>query len=302
MPVLQATLSADPNSAKGGGDINILDNMLLSAETGVFGTTLDMDKLNNKGRISLYEVREGDTLSQIGEMFGISVNTINWANDINGQIRPGQSLVILPVNGLTHIVKSGGTIADVAKIYSADVKEVALFNGLDVNVALKPGDEIIVPNVDPKVIEQKNAPTDVQNTKIAGTSKTTNRTTSSSYYINPVPGGIITQGVHGYNSVDIAAAFGTPIRATASGRVITSKESGWNGGYGNYVVISHDNGTQSLYSHNSSNTVYVGQYVEQGQVVGYMGSTGRSTGNHLHFEVRGGTNPLTSCRVGSVCR
>jgi murein DD-endopeptidase MepM/ murein hydrolase activator NlpD len=84
--------------------------------------------------------------------------------------------------------------------------------------------------------------------------------------------------------------------------VITSKQGGWNGGYGNYIVIDHDNGTQTLYSHQSSNIVYVGQYVQKGEVIGYMGSTGRSTGNHLHFEVRGATNPLTKCSLGSVCR
>ncbi len=307
MFVLRAANHIDPNPAKGGGDINIVDNMALRSESGISGTTLDIEKATNNGRISLYEVREGDTLSEIAEMFGVSVNTIRWANDFSGPIRPGQSLVILPVSGLTHTVKNGGTIADVAEIYDADVREIALFNGLDEKVALKPGDKIIVPNVDARRDQQVQSSAATRSSSPSPVARTSpspvsSQSSSSGYYINPVPGGIITQALHGYNAIDIAANYGTPILAAASGKVITSREGGWNGGYGNYVVISHDNGTQTLYSHNTRNTVYVGQYVEQGEVIGYMGSTGRSTGNHLHFETRGATNPIASCAVGSVCR
>ena len=71
-----------------------------------------------------------------------------------------------------------------------------------------------------------------------------------------------------------------------------SRSGGWNGGYGTYVVIKHQNGTQTLYAHNSENYVSVGQYVSQGETIAAVGSTGRSTGAHLHFEVRGTTNPF----------
>ena len=101
-----------------------------------------------------------------------------------------------------------------------------------------------------------------------------------------------TQGIHGYNAVDLAAGYGSPIRAAAAGEVIVSKASGWNGGYGQYIVIRHANGAQTLYSHMMRNDVGVGSYVSQGQVIGGMGSTGKSTGTHLHFEVRGARNPF----------
>jgi murein DD-endopeptidase MepM/ murein hydrolase activator NlpD len=101
-----------------------------------------------------------------------------------------------------------------------------------------------------------------------------------------------TQGIHGYNAVDLAAAHASPVRAAAAGEVIVSKSSGWNGGYGNYIVVRHGNGTQTLYAHLSSNVVGVGAFVAAGERIGYMGSTGRSTGTHLHFEVRGATNPF----------
>ena len=101
-----------------------------------------------------------------------------------------------------------------------------------------------------------------------------------------------TQGIHGYNAVDLAAGPGSSIRAAAAGEVIVSKATGWNGGYGQYIVIRHASGAQTLYAHLSSNAVGVGNYVSQGEVIGGMGNTGRSTGNHLHFEVRGGRNPF----------
>lgn len=279
----------------GGGNIEIVDESALVASESILSKDVVIEKPKN-GKISVYEVRDGDTLSQIAEMFDVSMNTIRWANDFSGAIQPGQKLVILPVTGVTHTIKYGGTIEDVAEIYEADVTEIALFNGLDVDAELQPGDKIVVPYVDHMYKSEGDLQTGQSSYATAPSSNV-----SSGYYINPIPGGIITQGVHGYNSVDISAPYGTPIYAAATGKVITSKQGGWNGGYGSYIVISHANGTQTLYSHQSQNAVYVGQVVEAGQVIGYVGSTGRSTGNHLHFEVRGASNPLRACTVGSRC-
>jgi murein DD-endopeptidase MepM/ murein hydrolase activator NlpD len=114
----------------------------------------------------------------------------------------------------------------------------------------------------------------------------------ASSFMHPAPGSVKTQGVHGYNAVDLAGALGSTVRAAAAGEVIVSKRSGWNGGYGQYVVIRHGDGTQTLYAHLSSNSVGVGAYVSAGETIGGMGNTGRSTGTHLHFEVRGTRNPF----------
>ena len=92
--------------------------------------------------------------------------------------------------------------------------------------------------------------------------------------------------------MDLAASLGTPIYAAAGGTVIIAKTGGWNTGYGNYVVISHGNGTQTLYAHTKANLVTVGQMVKQGQTIALMGSTGKSTGSHVHFEIRGAKNPF----------
>lgn len=293
--LLQAAVNADPNPAKGGGDISIVDNVALLAETGMGGSLVEVkEREKTSDHISLYEVREGDTLSQIAELYGVSVNTIRWANNLEGSISPGQTLVILPVTGVKHVVKSGGTVEDIAKIYDGDAREIALFNGISVTKELKPGDEILVPNGSLQN-EHKNTPTKVaKSSSTSGAVKvgSSGASVSGSYYVWPVQGGIKTQGIHGNNAIDIGAPHGNQIYAAASGTVILSKMSGWNGGYANYIVIKHDNGTQTLYAHNSKNIVVVGQRVAQGEVIGYVGSTGNSTGPHVHFEVRGARMPF----------
>jgi murein DD-endopeptidase MepM/ murein hydrolase activator NlpD len=113
------------------------------------------------------------------------------------------------------------------------------------------------------------------------------------YYTSPLTSFIQTQNIHGWNAVDLAAPSGTPIMAAAAGEVIIAKEGGYNGGYGSYVVITHDNGSQTLYAHMSKVAATVGEEVAQGQVIGYVGETGDATGPHVHFEIRNGIrNPF----------
>jgi len=102
--------------------------------------------------------------------------------------------------------------------------------------------------------------------------------------------------IHSNNGVDVANPCGTPIYAAAAGQVILSDSSGWNGGYGKYIKIQHPNGVVTLYAHASQLLVSGGESVVQGQLIAYMGTTGRSTGCHLHFEVRGAKNPLAGMR------
>ena len=281
-PLLSATKN-DPVAAIGGGDINVSGGALVSS-----GPVSDDQKAasRNSGEISVYTVREGDALSQIAEMYGVTTNTILWANDIKkaSNIQPGDTLVILPIVGVRHEVKDGETLASIVKKYDADLDEVLDYNNLASADDLTVGTELMIPGGSVHTttkVAARPAPT-----------KSSGAVNSGSYFSHPVPGAIKTQGIHGYNGVDLAAAYGTPIRAAASGEVIVSKSSGWNGGYGQYIVIKHNNGMQTLYAHLSRNDVSVGDWVQQGEVIAAMGSTGRSTGTHLHFEVRGGTNPF----------
>jgi len=289
MPLLRAALSSDPNPLLGGGDIVVEDGALVpQGDIDGKDTAVNIETMN--GEISMYTVREGDTLSEIAEMFDVSGKTILWANSISNasKIKPGDSLVILPITGVRHVVKKGDTLQSIAKKYEGDVADMMAYNQLASETDITEGDTIVVPG---GVITQP--PVAKKTTKLARAKGATVATgNGSAGFSHPLPGAIRTQGIHGYNGVDYGAPAGTPIYAAAGGEVIVSKGSGYNGGYGLYVVIKHANGTQTLYAHNSSNAVVVGETVSAGEVIGYVGSTGRSTGNHLHFEVRGARNPF----------
>lgn len=288
MPLLAAALNIDPNPAKGGGDITVVGGTSLLAEAGPSGTLADIEERPaTSDQISLYVVREGDTLSQIATIFNVSINTIRWANDINAgeSIQPGETLVILPVSGIRHTVEKGDTLKSIVTTYHGDIDEVLQYNGLTESTVLAVGDVVVVPNGE--IPAQKGSSSTHTSSTYSGGGTVVN----DGYYVRPV-NGVRTQGIHGYNAVDIGAPAGTPIVASATGDVIVSRSAGWNGGYGSYVVIRHNNGTQTLYSHLSQNIVYTGDRVVQGQIIGYVGSTGRATGPHLHFEIRGARNPF----------
>ncbi len=285
MELLEAKRSQNPSL--GDGDIIIVDNVALESQNDVTGESVIYPQ---NGQISVYVVRRGDTLSQIAQMYGVSVNTILWANDLEGRtISEGQTLTILPISGVRHIVKAGDTVESIAKKHGGDPKDIVRFNNLEPGVKLAVGEEIIVPDGEEAPAPKKANPS---KPSTSNSSKFSNLPDHSGYYLRPLVGGRRTQGVHGYNGVDLANSKGTPILAAAAGKVIVSKNSGWNGGYGNYVVILHDNGTQTLYGHLNQSIVSQGMVVTKGQVIGYLGSSGRSTGPHLHFEVRGAKNPF----------
>ena len=287
LTLLQSAKNVDPNPSKGGGDVLVYENIALVSDMNPFTSVSGVKTAPPASdQISLYLVQEGDTLSQVAQMFSVSVNTVVWANELssNKDIHPGQTLLILPVSGVQHTVEKGDTVEKLAKKYEGDVEEIRTYNNLTEGASLVVGETVTIPG---GVIEKKTAPPTATYTKVV-----TGGQNVSGYFIHPLPGSVKTQGLHGYNAVDFGAPYGTPIRAAAAGTVIVSRTGGWNGGYGNYVVIDHPNGTQTLYSHNSSNAVWQGQTVVAGQIIGYVGSTGRSTGNHLHFEVRGAKNPF----------
>jgi murein DD-endopeptidase MepM/ murein hydrolase activator NlpD len=187
-----------------------------------------------------------------------------------------------------HTVKKGDTVASIAKKYKGDVEDIAKYNGIPTDAKLALGEVVIVPEGEIAVAPAKVV-------KKAGTSKildSYSNSTASGFLTRPLAGGRRTQGIHGHNGVDIAASIGTPIVAAAGGQVISAKSSGYNGGYGKMIIISHAGNVQTVYGHLNSVNVSVGQTVSQGQTIGSVGNTGKSTGPHLHFEVRGAKNPF----------
>ncbi|MEW5907740.1 MAG: M23 family metallopeptidase [Patescibacteria group bacterium] len=293
MSLLVGSLSPDSTYGIGGGDITIVNQNALLPDSGPLGTAADIPDAKSKktDKISLYVVREGDNISQIANMFDVSMNTIRWANNlrVGEAIKPGQIIVILPVSGIRYTVKDGDTPQGIAKKFKVDVDDLYNFNDINPKEKLVAGNIVIVPNGEYIEEEQSNS-----QTQSSGSKKIVpqNSSTYSGYYLKPVKVGRRSQSYHSYNAVDLADSCGTPVMAAASGDVLISKDYGWNGGYGNYIVLSHPNGTQTLYAHLSKSIVSMGWHIVQGQIIGYIGLTGKTSGCHLHFEVRGARNPF----------
>lgn len=272
-----------------GGPEDDLDLPTIQENSFVSNNPVSLDYINTgfgNNQVLEYTVQAGDALSFIASDYGVSINSIIWANNLTSadSIQPGQILRIPPVTGVIHKVKKGDTVASIAKKYGVNEQKIMEFNRLSGTGNLAIDEEIIVPDG-----------------KIAASSVAKNQTTTASrfahlpdlgdYFLIPTTGRNWGR-IHGRNGVDIANSCGTPIFAAADGSVATADDVGWNGGFGKYIKLTHANGTETLYSHNSKLLAPVGQFVQRGQQIALMGSTGRSTGCHLHFEVHGAKNPL----------
>lgn len=231
-----------------------------------------------------YTVQDGDTPFDIAIKFGINTDTVLWANNLHDGsiIRPGDQLLILPINGVRIKVAAKDTVVSLAKKYNGKAEEIIIFNNLSPEGQLEAGSFIIIPDG-----EMPAAP----RPKITAPKYAQETLPVSDWLIAPTTG-YDWGRIHGNNGVDIANVYGTPIYAAAAGTVILSDGIGWNGGYGKYIQIKHPNGVVTLYAHASQLLVSAGEQVTQGQLIAIMGTTGRSTGCHLHFEVRGAKNPL----------
>lgn len=268
-------------------DVNSNEEFLVSSVGAV--RAQNQEELVEQETIIVYEVKEGDTVTTVANLFDVTPNTIRWANDITGsKLKKGDTLIILPIDGVKHVVKKGDTLKSLAKKYKGDVDEIAEFNNLKVDGELVIGETVVIPDGEIYVDPPKPKVTVAKKTA----TKKILKTESQGYYVRPVAGCVKTQGIHGNNAVDIGCPVGTSIVASADGVVQVARPSGYNGGYGQMVIISHSNGSQTVYAHMSGVYVSQGQSVKQGEVIGATGNTGKSTGPHIHFEIRGATNPF----------
>lgn len=233
-----------------------------------------------------YTVEQGDTLSTIAQKFGVSVDTIKWSNDMRGDsLSIGQSVKIPPVTGIVHRVREGETIFTIAKKYKTDAQKIVNFPFNDFTdldtFALNVGQTLIVPDG----VQPEAAPILITKPPVlAG---------GTGQFQWPVGGTISQYPVWYHMALDIANNAAPGIGAADSGTVTLVQYLRY--GYGYHIIVDHGSGLSTLYAHMQEIYVKVGDRVARGQIVGKMGSTGRSTGTHLHFEVRrAGTtvNPL----------
>lgn len=261
-----------------------------------------MTQVSEKPRAEIleYKVEDGDTLAGIAKKFGVDTDSILWLNKgvSEKRLKSGTSLKIPPVTGVIHTVRTGETIYSIAKKYNVSAQAIVDFPfnefSNDETFALAIGQTVVVPDG-----EMPDEPISSPRNNIANVlTPNAGAVSATGKWLWPAAGTITQYFKPWHKAIDIANRSGGPILAADAGTVIVS---GWpdNTGYGNRVIIDHGNGYKTLYAHMSKLAVKVGQTVKRGDKLGDMGSTGRSTGTHLHFEIRtakGNADPVAALK------
>lgn len=276
----------------GGEDPRFVAGYELQSDDPVLNSLSDTrTNISQKPRAEIieYEVKSGDTVSGVAVKFGIDTDTVKWANDMDGglSIKPGQKLQILPVSGVAHTVKSGDTLESVAKKYTAASQAIVdfPFNDIPDDFKLKVGQILIVPDGVPPKAATITRPRPAPQGLARGSSSPAFSAPGGGSFAWPTRGAL-TQYFSWYHpGLDVADRSAPGVAASDGGTVVVA---GWpdNFGFGNRVVVDHGNGYKTTYAHLSNIYVGIGQIISRGQLLGQMGSTGRSTGTHLHFEIR----------------
>lgn len=271
-------------------NVEILDSMLLeaynsSSSDGLSDLPVSLD-LSKFERITFTEhvVRERETLSGIALRYGLRMDTLVSFNQINDvrRMQIGSRLQVPSTDGLRHIVRQGESLEGIARRFNTNTVQLIDANNLRSD-SLSVGQELFIPDARMNDTDLRMALGELFVYPTQG------RFTSGFGYRNDPFTGV--RRFH--NGIDIANNPGTRITAARVGRVA---DQGVHPTYGNYIIISHDGGFQSLYAHLQRIDVRRGQYVTQGQAIGTMGSTGRSTGPHLHFSIFHNGNPVDPLR------
>jgi len=238
-----------------------------------------------RDQVITYAAESGDTLAKIADKFGVSVDTIKWSNDLKrDSLSVGQELKIPPVTGIVHKVREGETVQSIAKKYKTESQKIVNFPFNDFTdldtFALATGQTLIVPDgVQPEAAAIAIRPPAFSVTPL-GTGR----------LLWPVTGLITQNPVWYHNAFDIANPSLPGIMVADSGVVVGVEYLRY--GYGQHILVDHGGGLSTLYAHLSEIYVKPGDRVSRGQIIGRMGSTGRSTGSHLHFETRVNGSPV----------
>ncbi|MDE2030662.1 MAG: peptidoglycan DD-metalloendopeptidase family protein [Patescibacteria group bacterium] len=287
VPLLESSVNPDFKDIKDDTSPSSKNDITFLSNDGALGVDSDLEKYVSTSKIFTYTVQKGDTLSGISNKLNVPVSTILLSNaDLskNDLLQIGQTLTILSIES-----KNSETSTPSKPKQKTIVKKKA---------------EIIIPTPNKFVGNEQVADnTNDQQTQDNTQSSQTTSPKESEGYIWPFPAGIgrVSQGLHADDAYDFAAPKNTPIFAVHDGTVLIVHPTGYNGGYGRYVVVDFTDGRQAIFGHMNKVAARVGEVVKQGDIIGYVGSTGLSTGPHVHIGFHGDLgNPYTKLRVNST--
>lgn len=252
----------------------LMEEYELDTEPETESELVAQERLTVWDRVRVHEVKQGESLWSIARQYNLDVDTLIGANELKShdRINIGQKLTILPFKGVTHRVEKGESLWAISKRYNVPVEEIMETNNLS-SQNIKIGEVLVIPGATLTQAEKERRLLIARG--------------GVPLFIWPVTGRISSRFGMRWGSMhqglDIAVSTGTPVRAAASG---TITKAGDAGGYGLLVVIKHPDGVETRYGHNSKINVRIGQHVKQGDIIAYSGNTGRSTGHHVHFEIR----------------
>ena len=303
--------SIGPSALSSDAAASTPDDVVISdaALTPTMGPTGNVTAANQTpdagGYITTYTVRAGDTIASVADMFNVTPATVMWANDLTAKtpLKAGTDLTIPPVSGRIITIQKGDTLTSLSKKYGVPAGDIAYANDISTDQVFMPGDILVSPD---DTLDAPAAKPTAQTSAGKVAPASTQKPSAGNYFIYPLPLAVShwVQGLHANCgcAVDIGAPTGTPIYAVADGTVTKVTTSGYNEGWGLYVVIKHTlpNGltATTLSAHMSRVVATVGETVHAGDVIGYVGTTGLTTGPHLHIEVTGVANPFNNPKYG----
>lgn len=300
VPLLESNLTPELKNTVTDLSQGTVGEQAIEATEGFLGNN-DVQKYATSEKISTYVVKKGDTIDGIARKLKVSKDSVVYAANLKkGEVlKVGQALSIIPVNVPKATEKTEKVLENKVIAKNTEKKTTEKLTDQPKKLVAQ------VPVSEPMVIDsapEKQPEVILEDKKEESTPVAQGNNTNSGRYIWPFPKGAgrISQGLHSDNAYDFAAPVGTPIYAVYDGSVLIARPTGYNGGYGLYVVIDFTDDRQAIFAHMSKIVVKAGDSVKQGDIIGYVGNTGKSTGPHLHLGFHGPhSNPYLGLKVNA---
>lgn len=316
VPLLEASVNPDVKNSAIAPVVPIVEDGALLSFNGPLGIDTELESYASSEKISVYVVKKGDTIEGIAKKFGMSKTALlALNNDIKATstLKIGQKITIMPTKKEVLVAEKKAVVENQKE--NSVVKPLVKSTNSAIPVVAQNITPVVTlleqaPSQDAVSIEDSHDDSDLVSSVSSDTSENTKPVeaekpvgTISGGYIWPFPSGVgrISQGLHADMAYDFAAPKGTPIYALNDGVILLARGTGYNGGFGLYVVMDFVDGRQAILGHMSKVVAVAGSSVKKGDIIGYVGSTGKSTGPHVHIGFHGElSNPYAGLRVNST--